>query len=810
LKQNVHVISFNTMSLKIKQFHSVAILFLFSMSLLAQEKYTISGTITDAFNGETMIGTNVFVEPIMKGATTNVYGFYSLTVPEGDYTLKVSFVGYETYTQEIKLNKNLELNLELKESSYSKDEVVITAEKKDENTKSSKMSTVEVPIQQIKELPALMGEVDIIKTIQLLPGVQSGSEGNAGLYVRGGGPDQNLVLLDEAVVYNASHLFGFLSVFNADAIKGIELTKGAMPAQYGGRLSSVLDITMKDGNNKKFELEGGLGIINSRLTLQGPLVKDKGSFIVSGRFAYIGLLGGAIADLATDDNASGGGFFAGASYYFFDLNAKLNYTLGKKDRLYLSAYWGRDVFGFKSQDGFSANIGWGNATTSLRWNHIFNPKMFMNTSFIFSDYNFEFRAGQQEFDFALGSGIRDYNLKIDLNWLPDVRHNVKYGLNYINHTFTPGSITARTGDTELDLGGVVRYYAHEAAIYIQDDWDISDRFRLNVGVRGSMFAHTGPFDRYILNEVGQVVDTTRYGTLENVKTYGIAEPRISGRAMLGKHNSLKASYSMNYQYIHLASLASISFPTDFWVPSTDIVKPQIGHQWALGYFHNFFDDKLEISVEGYYKLMNNLIEYRDGFSPDQNVNNNADNNFVFGKGDSYGAEFFIRKNGKKLTGWIGYTLAWTNRVFPDLNNGNPFPARYDRRHDLSIVGSYRISDRWSVSAVFVYGSGGAMTVPASRYFINGNIVTEYGNRNDFRMPDYHRLDLGATLHPKQKKNRRFKSTWNFGIYNVYSRQNPYFIYFATKVDETNQSIKIEARQVSVFPILPSVTWNFKF
>ena len=329
-------------------------------------------------------------------------------------------------------------------------------------------------------------------------------------------------------------------------------------------------------------------------------------------------------------------------------------------------------------------------------------------------------------------------------------------------------------------------------------------------MRGSLFAHTGPFDRYIQNEVGQVVDTTRYGTLENVKTYGIAEPRISGRAMLGKKNSIKASYSMNYQYIHLASLASISFPTDFWVPSTDVVKPQIGHQWALGYFHNFFDDKLEVSVEGYYKLMNNLVEYRDGFSPDQNINNNPDNNFVFGKGDSYGAEFFIRKNGAKFNGWIGYTLSWTNRVFPDLNNGDPFPARYDRRHDLSVVGSYRISKRWSVSAVFVYGSGGAMTVPASRYFINGNIVTEYGDRNAFRMPDYHRLDLGATLYPNPKKKKRFKSTWNFGIYNVYSRQNPYFVYFATEVDETNQSVQIEARQVSVFPIIPSVTWNFKF
>ena len=778
----------------------------------AQNKYTISGTVTDAANGETMIGTNVFVEPLMKGATTNVYGFYSLTLPEGKYTLKVSFLGFETYAQEIDLAKDLTIDLELKESAYTKEEVVVRGEKKDENTKSTKMSTVEIPIQQVKELPALMGEVDIIKIIQLMPGVKSGSEGNSGLYVRGGGPDQNLVLLDEAVVYNASHLFGFLSVFNSDAIKGMELIKGGMPAKYGGRLAAVLDISMKEGNNKKFEVEGGIGVINSRLTLQGPIVKDKGSFIVSGRFAYAGLLGGAIANAATNDNdnGNGGGFFAGASYYFFDVNAKVNYTLGPKDRIFASGYFGRDVFGFKSQDDFTANIAWGNGTGALRWNHIFNPKMFMNTSLIFSDYTFEFGAGQQEFELKLQSGIRDFNLKLDLSWMPDIRHNVQYGANYIYHTFTPSSVSARTGDTELDLGGVIRYHAHEAAVYIQDDWDISDRFRINVGIRGSLFAHTGPFDRYIQNEVGQVVDTTRYGTLENVKTYGIAEPRVSGRVMLGKHNSIKASYTMNYQYIHLASLASISFPTDLWMPSTDKVKPQEGHQWALGYFHNFLDDKLEVSVEGYYKTMKNLIEYRDGFSPDQNINNNPDNNFVFGKGNSYGAEFFIRKNGKKFTGWIGYTLAWTNRKFEALNNGNWFPATYDRRHDLSIVGSYRINERWSVSAIFVYGTGSAMTVPASRYFINGNIVTEYGDRNSFRMPDYHRLDLGATLHPNPNKNKRFKSTWNFGIYNVYSRQNPYFVYFASKVNDTDQTIKIEARQVSVFPILPSVTWNFKF
>jgi len=792
-----------------------SLIFLLTLALIlpgtlsfSQEKFTISGTITDGANGETMIGTNVFLEPLMKGTTTNLYGFFSLTVPKGDYTLNVSFLGYETYSKKISLNANLKLNLDLKTSSYSKGEVVVKGKKVDQNTKSSKMSTVEIPIQQIKELPALFGEVDILKTIQLLPGVQSASEGNTGLYVRGGGPDQNLILLDEAVIYNAAHLFGFMSVFNADAIKGVELIKGGMPARFGGRLSSVLDISMKDGNNKKYEIEGGIGFINSRLTIQGPIVKDKGSFIASGRFAYIGLLGAALSNAFAKD---GGGTFAGTTYYFYDINAKMNYRINENNRIFLSGYFGRDIFAFSNAAaGFNANISWGNATASLRWNRIFNPKMFMNTSFIFSDYQFEFGAGQQEFDISLKSGIRDYTLKTDLNWLPDIRHNVKFGANYIFHTFRPSSVSARTGEVNLDLGDEVKLLAHEAALYIQDDWDISDRFKINIGFRASLFSQVGPFDRYLTDELGAIDDTISYKAGQNVKTYINPEPRISGRVMLGKHNSVKASYTMNYQYVHLVTLGSISFPTDLWVPSTDVVKPQEGHQWAAGYFHNWFDNKLETSVEGYYKIMKNQIEYRDGFSPTDNVNNNPDNNFVFGNGDSYGVELFVRKNGAKWNGWIGYTLSWTNRVFPDINGGNPYPATYDRRHDLSIVNSYRISERWSISTVFVYGTGAAMTIPTSRYFYDGNIINDYGQRNSFRMPAYHRLDLGATLHPNPKRKKRFKSTWNFSVYNVYSRQNPYFIYFATERDVDNNTVTIEARQVSVFPILPSVTWNFKF
>lgn len=768
----------------------------------AQEKFTISGTVKDARNGETMIGSTVYIEELTRGASTNLYGFYSLTIPRGKYNLKVSYIGYETHTQVIELSKDTLIDVELQVSSIQKEEVVVTGERKDQNTRSAAMSTVEIPIKEIKALPALGGEVDILKTIQLLPGVQSGSEGNTGLYVRGGGPDQNLILLDEAVVYNASHLLGFLSVFNADAIKNMELTKGGMPAKYGGRLASVLDISMKDGNSKKFQVDGGVGVVSSRLTIQGPIVKDRASFIASGRMAYAGLL----ANLFVPKDSP----FAGTQYYFYDANAKVNYKINDRNRLYLSGYFGRDVFTFNnSEAGFNANIDWGNATTSFRWNHIFNPKLFMNTSLIFSDYNFGFSAGQSEFDFSLRSGIQDYNVKLDLNWAPDIRHNLAFGGNYIYHIFTPSTVSARSGDVEFDLGGDVKFHAHEAAIYVQDEWDISKRFRINVGLRASLFSHVGPFDRFVLNELDQISDTIHYAPMEEVKTHIRAEPRISARVMLGKHNSLKASYTMNYQYIHLASLASVTLPTDFWMPSTDILQPQEGHQWALGYFHNFFDDKLETSVEVYYKTMKNLIEYKDGFQPGDNVNFNPDHNFTFGTGDSYGVELFVRKNGTKLSGWVGYTLAWTNRRFPNLNNGQAFPATYDRRHDLSFVGTYRVAKRWSISAVFVYGTGSTTTLPVARYFIDGSIVNEYGERNWYRMPAYHRLDLGATFHAKPNK-KGFRSEFSFSIYNVYSRQNPYFIYFATEVDESSQQVTIEARQVSLFPIIPSITWNFSF
>ncbi|MBK9319419.1 MAG: TonB-dependent receptor [Bacteroidetes bacterium] len=784
-------------------------------------KATISGYVKDSLTGEALTGAAIYVKELEKGANANAYGFFSLTVNQAKYLLLINFVGYQEKQIEIDLKKNVSLTIELAPKVYEKQEVVITGERIDRNIKSTDMGRVELEIEKIKSLPALLGEVDILKAIQLLPGVQDAGRGTRDLCA-GGGPDQNLVLLDEGVVYNASHLFGFFSVFNPDAVKNITLTKGGMPAQYGGRLASVLDISMKDGNMKEYHAEGGIGYIASRFTFEGPIVKDKGSFIVSGRRTFIDLF---LREPFIGPESN----IAGNSYYFFDLNAKLNYQLSSKDRLFMSGYFGRDVFNFKSREtGFAVRIPWGNATTSLRWNHLFNDKMFMNTSLIFSDYKFEFGAKQQQFDFRIFSGIRDYNVKMDLNWFPNILHNVKFGGNYIYHRFTPTNAYARSGDVVFDLGDITRFYAHDAALYVNDEWDITEKLRVNGGLRMTYFAHIGPFSRYVEDPSfeGRFIDTIDYAAGKKVKDYYNLEPRVSVRYELNKFSSIKASYTQNYQYIHIASFGSVSLPTDVWVPSTDRVKPQYGVQYALGYFRNFKDNLFETSVEVYYKEMKNQIDYREGATPDQDVRNNPDNNFVFGEGWSYGAEFFVKKSKGNFSGWVGYTLAWTERNFPDLNFGRDFPAKYDRRHDVSVVLTYERSKKWLFGMTWVYATGDALTLPTERYFmsagppvsVNGSggldvnnnfyILSGYDNRNDFRQKAYHRLDFSATL--RSQKVKKFKSEWVFAVYNMYGRQNPYFIYFDVQGNSQDGNQRVQAKQVSLFSIIPSVTYNFKF
>ena len=784
-------------------------LLIYTFSFSQDNKISIGGYVKSSDSGETLIGANVVVKELNIGCTTNNYGFFSFTIDSGTYNLQTSYIGYNTETILIKeSSENVTFNLT--PTSYLTEEVIVKAKKEDANIQNADMGKIELEIEQVDQIPVLMGEKDILKTIQLLPGVQSGSEGSSGFYVRGGGPDQNLILLDEAVVYNASHLFGFFSVFNSDAINNIDLIKGSMPANYGGRLSSVLDVNMKDGNNKNLGATGGIGLISSRLTLEGPIKKDTSSFIISGRRTYFDVLAKPFVDTTA---------FAGSSYHFYDLTTKANYQLTNKDKIFLSGYFGRDVFNFNSENwGFKMNMPWGNATASLRWNHLFNSNLFMNTSIIFSDYKYELNMSQDldslpSSETSMFSGIRDWNIKNDFSYYPNPKHKIKFGSNYIYHRFNPTSFSGNYD--ELELEQIINYYAHEYGLYINDEYDFNKRLLLNYGLRYSGFIQVGPFERHVKDNSGQIgqisTDTIiSYQKGDIVESYGGFEPRFSLRYLVDESSSIKFSFIQNYQYLHLTSLASSSLPTDVWLPSSDIVQPQFGRQLSLGYFKNFSDNMFETSLELYYKTMENLVEYSDGYMPGVSIGlENIDNNLTFGDGQSYGAELFVAKRRGALNGWIGYTYSKTTRQFDELNQGNWYYAKYDRPHDLSVVLNYQISERLNFSTVFVYASGNSLTVPRSMYIIEGNLITEWGDRNSYRMSPYHRMDLALTL--KNKANKKFSSSWTLSIYNIYNRQNPYFIYFETEgLLGNDDDVKITAQQVSLFPIIPSISWNFNF
>jgi hypothetical protein len=776
------------------------ILLLACQSMRAQSRYTLSGYIRDSLSQESLIGATVTVVGQGRGVSSNAYGFYSITLPEGEYRFAVSFVGYLPFELTLQLNGNTDRNISLLPKSSLSQEIVIASRRRDANVKNAQMGQIDLSMNKIKSLPVIFGEVDPLKTLQLMPGITNAGEGNSGLYVRGGGPDQNLIMLDDAVVYNTGHLFGFFSIFNGDAIKNTTLIKGGMPAQYGGRLSSVLDISMKDGNMKEFQVEGGIGTIASRVSVQGPLAKDKASFMVSGRRTYIDAL---VKPFIKKSNQ-----FYGSGYYFYDLNAKLNYRLSEKDRFYVSGYFGRDVFDFvNGQRSFDIEIPWGNATMTTRWNHVFNRKLFANTTLVYNDYNFRFGALQNDFELQLYSGIRDITAKTDFDWYASPGHKVKFGAQYTYHRFSPSVVSGKQDTTVFEPNNSQVKYANEYAAYVQDDWEISDRIKVNAGLRWSGFQQVGPYQKYEQDADGNKLDSTGYKSMEPVKTYGGLEPRLTIRYAFNDETSLKGAVSRNMQYIHLVSNAGTTLPTDVWVPSTYRVNPQISWQYALGLYKNFKDNMWETSVEVYYKSMQNQIEYREGYTPSIR---DPEEEFVFGKGWSYGAEFFINKSRGRFTGWIGYTLAWTWRQFPQLNQGNKFPAKYDRRHDLSVVGVYEASPKWKFSGVFVYATGNATTLPERFYIMEGVLTQEFSDINQYRLAAYHRLDLSATYTPKPNSTRKFKSSWVFGIYNVYSRLNPYFIYFDQTGSPYDGTLQVQAKQVSLFPIIPSVTWNFKF
>lgn len=783
----------------------------------SQSSYTISGKITDAATGETIIGANVIPEGMARGTSTNPYGFYSLSIPGGPRTVRVSFIGYQSIEFSVDLQKSLTKNIELLPIVVAFEEATVVGEKSN-RTQSTDLGLESVDVEQIKALPALLGEVDVLKVLQFLPGVSSAGEGNSGFYVRGGGPDQNLILLDDATIYNASHLFGFFSVFNADAIKNVELIKGAMPAEYGGRVSSVLNIGLKEGNSKEWKTSGGLGLISSRVTVEGPLKKDKSSIILSGRRTYIDVL---------TKPALKGTAFEGTGYYFYDLNAKANVHLTDKDQLFLSGYFGQDVFSFTSADaGFSTRIPWGNAMGSLRWNHIVNDKMFLNVGTTYSSYEFAFIAGQEEFEFGFESGIKDWASRAELSWYPNLRHAIKTGIDYVHHDFIPTDFVARSGETEFDTGESEQTFSHETGVYIQDDFDLTERLRIHGGLRWSGFWHVGPFTRYGLPNLLNPSETnasTYYAPGELVKFYNGFEPRFAVRYTAGPRSSIKAGYSQNYQYIHLTSLGTTSLPGDIWIPSSDRVAPQWGQQVSLGYFTDLGKENMwEASVEGYWKDLTGLVAYGENSRPEDNINNNVDNNLVFGDGYSYGLEFFLKKRQGAFTGWIGYTWSKTEREFDDLNNGLAFPSKFDRRHDLSVVADWKVNEKWRIGAAFVYATGNSLTLPIQRYVFEGRITDVYGSRNGYRMASYHRADISATLTPdKSKKDRkskkwrknsdiRMESSWTFGFYNVYNRMNPYFIFFSNEGNLNEGTLDLQANQVSLFPIIPSVTWNFNF
>ncbi len=759
----------------------------FSVDAFSQN-FTVSGRVKDASNGEDIIGAIVVAkENPAKGTSTNSYGFYSLTLPAGDYTLVYQFLGFAAQEKKVSLKSNQTLNVELGAAENKLGEVEVLGERKDQNVKSTEMGVVRLDPKSVESVPVLFGEKDIIKVFQMTPGVKSAGEGNSGFYVRGGSADQNLILLDEAPVYNASHLLGFFSVFNSDALKDVTLYKGGMPAEYGGRASSVMDIKMRDGNSKKLGVTGGIGLISSRLTIEAPIVKDKGSFMISGRRTYADMF----LKLSKDKDIKN------SKLYFYDLNLKANYQINEKNRLFLSGYFGRDNFGLAEIFGFD----WGNATGTLRWNHLVNDKMFSNTSLIFSNYSYRFLFNADGNDVKFTSSIRDWNLKQDFSYFPNPNNKIKYGFNAIYHTFIPGEIKSEF--TSIGNKKLTERYALEGGVYVQNDHSITEKFGLQYGLRYSFFNYMGEGTAYSFNEDGDTTSSKKYGSWETIKTYGGFEPRISAKYEVDKNSSVKASVNRAYQYMHLLSNSTSSQPTDIWVPTSNNVKPQISDQASLGYFRNFFENKYEASVEGYYKVLQNQIDYRNGAN--LFFNDLAEGDLVYGKGRAYGAEFYLRKQSGKLTGWVSYTWSRSLRTFDKINDGNEFPSRQDRAHDFAVVLMYDINERLKISGNWVYYTGTAVTFPSGKYDIGGISVPYYTERNGYRMPNYHRMDLGLTWLNKTKK--QYESSWNVSVYNAYARRNAYAITFRDNKDNPAQK---EAVRVALFRIVPSITYNFSF
>ncbi len=765
-------------------------------------KTTISGYIKEKGSDETLIGVNIYIPELKIGTVSNTYGFYSITFSSSaPVTVQYSFVGYTTESITVNPGKEQEVNVLLKAGTLL-NEVVVSADAVSRQSEKVQMSTISVPVAQIKNVPTLLGEKDVFKVLQLMPGVQKGMEGSSGIYVRGGGPDQNLIILDDAIVYNASHLFGFFSLFNGDALKSVELTKGGFPARYGGRLSSVIDMNMKEGNKESWHGEGGIGLISSRLTVEGPLKKNKSSILISTRRTYLDVFTRPLSKLESD---------ASVGYYFYDFNAKINYDFGRKNKLYLSGYFGKDLFSIKQKERDVNNrsgINWGNSTATLRWNHLFHSKLFSNLSLIYSNYNFQIYekyheiVKSEEYYAEYNSGIRDYTAKYDIDFIPNTKHWLKGGAVAIWHGFKPYAFVEVNNQDSLNIRNIQTIEGLETGVYLEDTWQPVNNLKINGGGRYSHF-------------------------FSKNKQYKFFEPRFSVAYRLNKDLALKASYASMTQYVHLLTNTGISLPTDLWVPSNDKVHPQQSSQIAFGIAQDFSKPSLSVSLEAYYKKMDNIIGYKEGATYlDLGETNSASEsrwleNITSGQGWSYGVELFVQKKVGRFNGWVGYTLSWTQLQFDSLNFGRKYYARYDRRHDISIVGIYKLTDKITLSGTWVYGTGNAISLGVQQYqsynhnpleinnFYNSAYNLSFrgekeviGNKNDFRMGAYHRLDVGIQFHKQKKWGER---TWEISIYNAYNRKNPFFYYSYT--DNNNVG---KLKQVSLFPIIPSITYSFKF
>jgi hypothetical protein len=757
---------------------SLLLLFLISPLISFAQKITISGYIKDASSKEVLIGASVLIPKLKIGTTSNQYGYYSISFKASDTTeVLISYSGYQPIAKQLIKGKSVQIDILLQQANNTLKEVVVNANHNDDNVNKAEMGVIDIPIKAIKQLPVLLGEHDILKTIQLLPGVQGGQEGTTGFYVRGGNLDQNLIQLDEATVYNPSHLFGLFSTFNVNAINSVKLIKGGFPSQYGGRLSSILDIKMKEGNKTKYQTEGGLGLISGNLTFQGPIQKNKSSFIISARRSYIDLF------LHLTSKTT--------KYRFYDVNAKVNYELGKNDHLFISAFKGNDDAAYTGSNSLNYGTNFGNTTASLRWNHLYGNKIFSNTSLIYNDYHLQLATAQNSYYQVLYTGIKDINAKTDFTATPNTKHTIKFGANYTYHTLYPGAISAKIpkkgNKVTINPDSLTKRYSTEAAFYINDDYKITNNFSVNYGVRIPFFNASG-------------------------KSYYNIEPRITTRLSLNKNTSIKASFTQMNQFVHLVPSSTASLPADIWLTSSNKIKPQASNQVALGLFKNFKENEIETSVEVYYKTMKNQVLFKEGTQI--LLNTNLDDQLTFGKGKSYGIEFFVKKNFGRLSGWASYTLSKSTQQFPDINFGKEFNSSFDRTNNLSLAASYELTKTWTVSADLVYYTGRPYTLPAGKILVYGdgslydNYYYDYTSRNNTRLKAYNRLDISFSNKKAAKlfKKYPYEREWVFGFYNIYSRANPYFVYLT--VDPASK--QPQAKQVSLLPIIPSVGFNFKF